>query len=91
LLSGSNGVSGAFVGFSIGSPKLPAELWPVAQKLLSQNVGAAVSTEPLVQFDADKAFAFSSVHAGAQPYVAGWGSISDDSKGAPYGGLMVGT
>ena len=75
---------GGEIGIMVSSPKLPKPLYPLAAKLLTKCLPAAVSMGFLGTFSDTAALAF----AGSEPYVGGLGSTKDPAIGAPLGGLL---
>ena len=81
---GPSFTGGPFISLMVGTPKIPAALFPLVAKLLRQNLTAGVDITTLGIFDAKSTFAF----AGPQAYVGGWGSVKDATVGAPYAALL---
>lgn len=81
---GPSFTGGPFILLMIGTPAIPARLYPLVAKLLRQNLTAGVDITTLGLFNAKSAFAF----AGPQSYVGGWGSVKDPGVGAPYAALL---
>lgn len=70
---------GGQIGIMVGSPALPASLWPTAKTLLVDCLPAGVDLGFFGTFNADQALAL----AGTRAWVGGLGSTKNPSIGAP--------
>lgn len=75
---------GAWLALMVGSPKVPARLYPLVAKLVAQAIPAGVELAHLGVFQS-KTFAF----AGPQPWVGGFGDVNDSTVGAPLATLLT--